>query len=226
MPIASNVKPICEICRMQILVVSATEMEIAQYISGKPGHDYLITGVGIAACMYRLTNFLQKSRFDLVIQAGIAGTFNDTLPLESSVLVKNDLFAEAGAFENNTILSLHDLGLLDDNEFPYLNGWLVNDHKYIRSTHLKTVNAITVGMVSDNHLPLNKLFAEKYGAEIETMEGAAFHYVCLQQKIPFIQLRSISNVVGERNKSGWKLKEAIDSLNNSLVKLLTEVEAI
>jgi futalosine hydrolase len=31
------------------------------------------------------------------------------------------------------------------------------------------------------------------------MEGAALHFVCLQEDISFIQLRAISNFVGERD---------------------------
>lgn len=209
---------------MQVLIVSATEMEIAQFISRKTGHEYLVTGVGIPACIYNLTSHLQNNKYDLVLQAGIAGAFNDELTLGTSVLVKRDLFAEAGAFENNAILSLHDLGLLSRNQFPYSNGWLVNDHKFLQTTSLTIVNAITVGMISDQLSPLNNLFKNKYAPQVESMEGAAFHYVCLQKGIPFLQLRSISNVVGERNKSKWKIKDALDNLDESLTKLLREIE--
>jgi len=52
------------------------------------------------------------------------------------------------------------------------------------------------------------------------MEGAAFHYVCLQQHIPFIQIRSISNIVGVRDKNKWKMKEAIESLNKKLIETI------
>ncbi len=52
------------------------------------------------------------------------------------------------------------------------------------------------------------------------MEGAAFHYVCLQEEVKFLQLRSISNAVGERDKKQWKMKEAIISLNIELDKLV------
>ena len=52
------------------------------------------------------------------------------------------------------------------------------------------------------------------------MEGAAFHFVCLQQNIPFLQLRSISNKVGERNKTKWNLIEAIVNLNRELIDLV------
>jgi futalosine hydrolase len=52
------------------------------------------------------------------------------------------------------------------------------------------------------------------------MEGAALHYVCLQQEINFLQLRSISNIVGERDKQKWEMKEAIANLNMELKKIL------
>ena len=58
------------------------------------------------------------------------------------------------------------------------------------------------------------------GAQIEYMEGAALHYVCLQEKIPFLQIRSLSNFAGERDKSKWVLKESIAHLNLHLQQLL------
>ncbi len=50
------------------------------------------------------------------------------------------------------------------------------------------------------------------------MEGAAFHYACLQENIPFLQLRSISNYVEVRDKSKWKIQLAIKELNDTLIK--------
>ena len=52
------------------------------------------------------------------------------------------------------------------------------------------------------------------------MEGAALHYVGLSEKIPFLQMRSLSNFVGERNKAKWMMAEAINSLNFELQRLL------
>jgi len=43
---------------------------------------------------------------------------------------------------------------------------------------------------------------------------------CLQKEIPFLQIRGISNYVGERDKSKWKMEEAIDNLCNSLEDIL------
>ena len=38
--------------------------------------------------------------------------------------------------------------------------------------------------------------------------------------IPFLQMRSISNKVGERDKNKWKIKEAVENLNIELIKLI------
>jgi len=55
------------------------------------------------------------------------------------------------------------------------------------------------------------------------MEGAAFFYVCLQEKAPFIQIRSISNYVGEQDKSKWEISLAVKNLNNVLLDILAEL---
>jgi futalosine hydrolase len=42
-------------------------------------------------------------------------------------------------------------------------------------------------------------------------------------QIPFLQLRGISNLVGERNKENWKISLAIEQVNQSLIRLLTRI---
>ena len=71
--------------------------------------------------------------------------------------------------------------------------------------------------------PLLQWAGLQFNADIETMEGAALHYVCLQEDIPFIQIRTISNFVGERDKTKWKLKDAIENLNIELDKLYNKI---
>ena len=55
------------------------------------------------------------------------------------------------------------------------------------------------------------------------MEGAALHYVCLHEKIPFLQLRTVSNYVGERNKTKWNIADAFENLNLELVTLINQI---
>jgi futalosine hydrolase len=105
--------------------------------------------------------------------------------------------------------------LADVNHFPFKSGQLINENIHKFAPNLRSANAITVNTLTDDHARIS-LLQNKYHASVETMEGAALHYVCLQENTPFIQLRAISNDVGERNKSKWKLPEAVDSLNAAL----------
>ncbi|BAV04181.1 phosphorylase family protein [Filimonas lacunae] len=58
------------------------------------------------------------------------------------------------------------------------------------------------------------------------MEGAALHYACRQTNTPFIQIRAISNYIGERDKSKWRIKDAIGELNQVLLKYIDKLYKI
>ena len=204
---------------MKVLIVAATEFEIKPLIETQKKAEILITGIGSSATIYHLTKKLLTSHYDLVIQAGIAGMFACKFTLGAVVAVKEDAFADVGIEEKDELRTLFEYGFLDKNEFPFSDGKLVNSSVILEKIPLPAATAITVNTVSDNFVH-NENFRQKYHADIESMEGAAFHYVCLQQKISFLQLRSISNVVGERDKSRWTIDSAIRNLNNELIKII------
>jgi futalosine hydrolase len=124
--------------------------------------------------------------------------------------------------EKENFTPLFDSGLTNKNEFPFENGWLINRNELLDSATSAVVKAVTVNKVSDSELQ-KRQFIDHFDPAIESMEGAALHYVCLQEHVPFLQLRSISNYVGERDKAKWKLKDAINNLNDHLAKLITQL---
>lgn len=204
---------------MNVLVVAATEFEIKNFLREKNDIDILITGVGIPATIYNLTNKLFQKKYDFVVQAGIGGTFNDAYKLGDVVMIETDTFGDIGIDEKQSFKTLFDLGFANENDFPFANGWLFNQHEYLNRSPLIKAKAVTVNKIIDDEILIERM-RTKFMADVESMEGAAFHYVCLQQKINFLQLRSISNTVGERNKEKWKIKEAITNLNVELKKLV------
>jgi len=203
-------------------MVAATEMEINPFLKQNDKPDILITGLGAPAMIYHLTKKILSKNYDVVIQAGIAGTFNDCFNLEEVVLVKEDTFADLGMDESGCFNTLFEAGFLNKNDFPFNDGWLVNNHSFFEKTTLPIAKAITINKITNDNLQIKKI-QQKFTAEVESMEGAAFHYVCLQQKIPFLQLRGISNVVGERDKAKWAIKNAVENLNKELLKIIKEL---
>ncbi|RYD78187.1 MAG: futalosine hydrolase [Sphingobacteriales bacterium] len=208
-----------EFCRMELLVVAATEMEIAPFINQNTDTDVLITGVGVPAAMYHIQKKIQQKQYDCVLQAGIAGCFTNEIALGETVLIEKDCFADLGIFENNQLYSLFDTGFAKENEPPYTNGWLVNKHSLIDKFSLPKCAAITINTVTENTKVINE-YASKYNPVLESMEGAALHFICLMENIPFLQLRAVSNRVGERDKTKWDIKVAVHNLNNHLLEIV------
>ncbi len=205
---------------MQILLTAATPFEIELFINTYPNIDILISGVGVPSTMYHLQKRLQQVDYDFVIQAGIAGTFSSDIHLGETVLVKQDTFGDLGAEEKRNFTTFFKSGLINAHEFPFADGWLINTAEgLLKESTLRWVKAVTINKVSDSFLQKLQL-TDAYNPQIETMEGAALHYVCLQEKIPFVQIRSISNQVGERDKTKWKIKEAVENLNTELTMLI------
>jgi len=210
---------------MNCLLVSATPFEIAPFLEKRaknnaPAPDVLVSGIGLVATAYAVTRQLQLRKYDVVLQAGIAGCFDRQLPLGSVVSISRDTIADQGVVEDGILKTVFDMKLAPENRFPYTKGWLVNPHKeWLKKTGVKAVKAISINEISTGRKRL-ELLAEKYGAVAESMEGAAFHYACLMEGVPFVQLRGLSNYVGERNKAKWKMKDAIVALNEAMEELL------
>lgn len=213
-----------EFCAMQLLLIAATEHEIRVSIQSSSGIDLLITGVGVPSTIYHLQKRLHQLDYDMVIQAGIGGSFGESIQPGGVVLVGQDCFADLGTEENGSFQSVFNYGLSDPNEFPFEDGWLVNRSAAMNNSSLKKVKGVTVNTISDN-LSQKQRLESIYNPGVESMEGAALHYVCLQEQIPFIQMRSISNPVGERDRSKWLMAEAIENLNTELNNLIQQIRS-
>ncbi len=204
---------------MRILLIAATIFEIEPFITENKDVEILITGVGVPSTLYHLQKKLQTKTTDLVIQAGIAGCFTQDIALGEVVFADRDTFADIGMEEKEKFTTVFQSGFAEKDKFPFNDGWLVNSNPIVKKLQLTAVKAITVNKISDSMIQKQQAIC-CFAPAIESMEGAALHYVCLQENIPFLQLRSISNTIGERDKKKWKLKEAITNLNTELSKVV------
>lgn len=214
---------------MYILLTAATYNEInttIEWIRSNNGSvhrhevEVLITGVGSTAAAYALTRQLMLRTPELVVQAGIGGSFDERLAPGSLAFIDEEVFADLGVNDADEFHDLFDLGLAASDKKPFTERMLVNP--YIDNWQrfgLPFVRGATINCISSTVEEAERI-KKKYHPIIESMEGAAMHYACLMEEIPFIQLRAISNFVGERDKSKWKMREAIELLNDRLMKIL------
>jgi futalosine hydrolase len=216
---------------MHILLVAATNFEIQPAINylaardcviGKHEIEILIAGIGSMSTTYWLTKSIDKRRPDYLVQAGVGGSYSDNYLPGSVVLVNEEVTGDLGVEENGNFKDLFDMGLPQITT-PYTGNSLVNpDAASWQRFNLPVVKAATINEITTRPQRIQQL-QQKYQPVVESMEGAAFHYAALSEKIPFIQLRAISNKVGERDKTKWKMKEAIQLLNEQLIALLNSL---
>ncbi len=209
---------------MNCLIVAATAPEISPFLryyknSKIINTDVLVTGIGLTATTYSLTKQVSVKRPDLVIQVGVGGCFDNKIPLGSVLAIKQEAIADQGVIEQGNLKTLFGLNLVSQNQYPFSRGWLVNKSEVLKKVKLKKVRAVSINEITTSMQKV-KLYKETFNPVVESMEGAALHYVCLMEKIPFLQLRAVSNYIGERSKKKWNMKESIINLNNELINLL------
>lgn len=188
--------------------------------------QYHQSGIGMLAASYALTKLAIEDKPDLIIQVGIAGTFDLELPLGSVVVINEETIGDLGVEEEGKWKDLFDLKLEKSSYHPFEKRKLPNQwlHQY-NLLGLKEVSGITVNEITTNQERIQKL-VKKFNPVIESMEGAALHYVARESNIPFIQIRAISNYIGERDKSKWQMKTAIDNLNQTLLQYIDRLYQI
>lgn len=225
---------------MRLLIVSATSLEIKPLLSelGKGRvlqHrvtryryknfqiDILITGVGMVPTAAGTSVALARYTYDAVINAGICGSFNRDITIGKVLNITTDCLPETGAEDGEHFLSIIDLKLLDQDEFPFSGGKLINDSVFESSliNGLLISTGVTVNTVHGNAKSI-KAFLSRYPVDVESMEGAAFIYACKMSGIRYLQIRSVSNYIEDRSVSKWNIPLAVQNLNHFMLDLLNE----
>jgi futalosine hydrolase len=183
--------------------------------------DVLTTGVGMIATAAWCSRTFAAEHYDLALNVGLCGSFDASLAAPDVVHVTADRIAELGAEDGDDFLTIHQLKLLDENDFPFDRGLLVNANPppLPPLATLRSVTGITVNTVHGNERTITAV-RDRYDPDVESMEGAAFMYASLIAGVPFAQVRAVSNAVVRRNRGAWKIEAAIRALGEQSVKLL------
>ncbi len=196
----------------------------AQFQYGALNVTLLITGVGLTATAYGLGKVLATNRYDLVVNAGICGALDRSIPLGEVVQVVSESFGDLGAEEaDGRFTDAFALGLIAPDQPPFQKGLLYNEAG-ASFDFLPKAKGVSVNRVHGAEHSIAALM-QRSDAQVESMEGAAFFYACLMAEVPFLEVRAVSNYVEPRNKDNWNIPLAIDRLNEVLVEMVGNVLA-
>lgn len=200
----------------RILVVTSVTAErdaVLRGLNNDTRFEVRVAGVGAIAAAANTAKVLAAADYDLVICAGIAGGFPGRAEVGSLVVANEAVAADLGAETPEGFSSLDELGF-GSTRIQTDAGLVSRLTKALLAAGLP-VNAgpiLTVSTATGTTESASELAARVPGAAAEAMEGYGVAFAAHDRGVPFLELRAISNVVGPRDVTAWRIKEALDIL--------------
>lgn len=165
--------------------------------------------------------------YDCIIQVGVCGLYPHAarvqqLYVTEVVHVTEEAFGDLGAETPSGFIPLQKLlpdyhvEVEPEDFMPDLAGSLLEFIPELE--YLPRVRGLTVSNITGTQETARER-ESIFHAEVESMEGAAAARVAQQFEIPFLQIRSISNLATTRDQSAWKMREALGSLHEFFDKI-------
>jgi len=204
------------------LVVAATRFELERhprFPGGDPlpgpwdcwdaqGVRYVATGPGPALAGAGLAWALAAGDCREVLGIGIAGAFDGSgLGIGTAHWVAWESFGDLGAEDGEDWLDFPALALPG---LPAANRFGLALPHGCRGVGATTVSAATGSEATA------MLRRARTGADLESMEGAAWALTCRRFGVELMQARGISNRAGRRDRAAWRIGEALEALGRLL----------
>ncbi len=182
----------------------------------------VISGVGAVAAALSTQAVLADFVADLVISAGIGGAFPGSgLKVGDVALASEIVQADLGAWDAGQFLPLAALGL----EVAPGNAGCFECWPAGRDLALPCGPFVTVSSVTGSEAGADELLRRVPGALIEGMEGAGVAHAALLAGVPMTEVRGVSNLVGPRDRSAWRIGAALAALDMGLKAVLERLAA-
>lgn len=228
---------------MKISIFAATELELAPLqkqennaLFSQTGHQvqFCTTGVGMLQSSFHIHRHLYNYQPDFLLQIGIAGCFDSKLALGTVVAVQREYLGSLGVNEGHW-RDIFDLGLQGESDAPFYQKALINSHiedwNWLQKAGIITGGSITVDEITTDLArieDLKQVYAAPAGVQslpmLESMEGASLHFIGLQYQLPFLQLRGVSNYIGQRDKSKWQIGPALNAVTAAALKVIGQIK--
>jgi futalosine hydrolase len=164
---------------------------------------------------------LEGAPYDLVVSTGIAGGFAPHAPVGSLVLADEITAADLGADTADGFLPVTALGFGVVTHHP--------PEALVRAaaaaTGARTGTVLTVSTVTGTAARATDLRARHPRALAEAMEGFGVAEAAAAHGVPVLELRAVSNPVGPRDRSAWRIGDALAALTEGFGKLAPVLES-
>lgn len=190
------------------------ELRRSEHASGTEV-DVLVAGVGPVAAAVSVTALLAQQRYDLVVSAGIAGGFAPRAPIGTIVVAEELVLADLGAETPDGFQDVAALGFGSVRHTPPPG--VVR--RAADALDAATGTVLTVSTVTGSAERAAELTVRHPHAVAEAMEGYGVAEAAARYGVPMLEVRTVSNPVGPRDRAAWQIGEALGALERAFVLL-------
>jgi futalosine hydrolase len=214
----------------RVLIVTAVAAEkeaVLRGLSNAEGFEVLAGGVGPAAAAAStasaLTLALATSPYSMVLSLGIGGGFKGQAEIGSLVVASQIIAADLGTETPEGFRTVDELGFGSATVSVNLSlAARIVEAFHAANLQVTQGPVLTVSTVTGSAATAEELAKRIPGAAAEAMEGFGVATAASQLGLPCLEIRSISNCVGPRDRSAWRIGDALQALE-AASKLLPEV---
>lgn len=199
--------------------MSASVVPLGPYRAARTSlADVVVAGVGPAAAAAGTATALALGGYDVCLSLGICGAFRGTADLGDTVVATELVAADLGADSPEGFLGSGEMGWSDDVApvDPALLQLVVD-----RLDSPVTGPVLTLSTVTGTRVRADAL-ALRHGAVAEAMEGWGVLAAASPYGLPVLEIRTVSNLVDDRDTSAWDVKAALASLEKVGAALLED----
>ncbi|MFF0234664.1 futalosine hydrolase [Micromonospora sp. NPDC005254] len=205
-----------------LLVVTAVPAEADAVRAGLTDASVTVAPIGVGpavagAATARLLALAEAAGrpYRAVVSAGVAGGFIGRAAVGDTVLGTASIAADLGAESPDGFIPVDELGmppalLGGGSVVPADPGLLAALRAALPSA--TTGPVLTVSTVTGTASSTDELRRRHPEAVAEAMEGYGVAVAAAQAGVPFVELRTISNPIGPRDRDAWRLREALTAL--------------
>jgi futalosine hydrolase len=191
------------------------------------GRDVLacVVGVGPVAAALTMGELLERHpEADGVLNLGICGSFDPRLPVGAICTASAEIWPEYGVHRTNGTEEAFSFQMLPDVKLTPVNRLDLDPAAAARAMGFALPEtwpqgpSLTVAGVSGDPERAAMLLA-RHDAATENMEGFSLALAAHRRNLHFLEVRTVSNAVGDRDTTRWNFRAALENLQTVLPTL-------
>jgi futalosine hydrolase len=193
-----------------------------------------VSGIGKVNAAHTATRLIHEFSPAVIMNIGIGGAYPSSgMKIGDIVIAEKEIYGDEGVLMMNGFHGIDLIGmpLLKKGRKKYFNEFPL-DKPYVRkavsaascfTSHVSRKGYfLTVSACSGTKKRALEL-EHRFGAICENMEGAAIVHICTLYGVPVIEMRGISNIVEDRDRTKWNITLAAENCQKAALECIRAI---